>query len=54
MGEEHLYNNTLHKDGGVWTRAPQDEVLQGYFAHKKTPNPLGPPQDPRHMPTVGS
>ena len=29
-------------------------VLQGYLAHKKTPSPLGPPQGPRHSPTVGS
>jgi len=28
--------------------------IQGYLAHKKTPTPLGPPQDPRHRPTVGS
>jgi len=28
--------------------------VQGYLAHKKTPTPLGPPQGPRHMPTVGS
>ena len=28
--------------------------LQGYLAHKKTPTPLGPPQDPCHRPTVGS
>ena len=28
--------------------------VQGYLAHKKTPTPLGPPQDPRHRPTVGS
>ena len=29
------------------------EPWQGYLAHKKTPTPLGPPYDPRHMPTVG-
>jgi len=23
-------------------------ALQGYLAHKKTPTPLGPPEDPRH------
>ena len=28
--------------------------VQGYLAHKKTPPSLGPPQDPRHRPTVGS
>jgi len=30
------------------------ELVQGYLAHKKTPNPLGPPEGPRHRPTVGS
>ena len=30
------------------------DQIQGYLAHKKTPTPLGPPQDPRHRPTVGS
>ena len=30
------------------------EGVQGYLAHNKTPTPLGPPQDPRHRPTVGS
>jgi hypothetical protein len=29
-------------------------ILQGYLAHKKTPIPLGLPQNPRHRPTVGS
>jgi len=28
--------------------------LQGYFAHKKTPTPLEPTQDPTHKPKVGS
>ena len=28
--------------------------VQGYLAHKETLTPLGPPQDPRHRPTVGS
>jgi hypothetical protein len=28
--------------------------LQGYLAHKKRHSPLGPPQGPRHRPTVGS
>ena len=27
---------------------------EGYLAHKKMPNPLGPPQGPRHAPTPGS
>jgi hypothetical protein len=26
----------------------------GYLAHKKQPPPLGPPNGPRHIPTVGS
>ena len=33
-------------------------AVQGYLArclaHKKRPNPLGPSQDPRYRPTVGS
>ena len=29
-------------------------VLPGYLAHKKTQPPLGPPQEPRHGPTVES
>ena len=28
--------------------------VQGYLVHKKTPTPLGPPQDPAHGPTGGS
>ena len=28
--------------------------LQGHLAHKKHPPSLGPPQGPRHSPTVGS
>ena len=28
--------------------------LQGYLAHEKSPTPLGPPEDPRHRPTVGT
>ena len=30
------------------------ECLQRYLAHKKTPTPLGPPNDPTHRPRVGS
>ena len=26
--------------------------LQGYLPHKKPPTPLGPPQGPRHSPTI--
>ena len=29
-------------------------VVQGYLAHKDPTPPLGPPQVPRHSPTVGS
>ena len=29
-------------------------AAQGYLAHEKTPTPLGPPEDCRHMPTEGS
>ena len=28
--------------------------LQDYLAHKKAPHPVGPPQGPRHRPTVRS
>ena len=31
----------------------QSVSLQGYLARKKTPTLLGPPQHPRHRPTVG-
>ena len=33
--------------------APDDFELQGYLALKKTPTPLGTPQDPKQRPTVG-
>ena len=36
------------------TPNPRPQTLQGYLAYKKTPTPLGPPQDPRHRPTAGS
>ena len=29
-------------------------AYMGYLAHKKTPAPLGPPQDPWQRPTEGS
>ena len=29
-------------------------AVQGYLAHKKTPNPLGLLQGPKQRPTVGS
>jgi len=28
--------------------------LEGYLSHEKQPTPLGPPQGPRHRPTVES
>jgi len=28
--------------------------IQGYLAHMNTPTPLGPPEDPRHRPTIES
>ena len=31
-----------------------DDLVQGHLAHVKQPLPLGPPQGPRHVPTVGS
>ena len=34
-----------------WSRPP---ALQGYLAHRKTPTPRGPLEDPRYRPTVGS
>ena len=37
-----------------WRVASQAPAVQGYLARKKTPIPLGPPQDPRLGPTVGS
>ena len=36
------------------SRSVCPEPLQGYFAHKKPPLPLGPPQGPWQSPTVGS
>jgi len=36
------------------TNVQQLQRLQGYFAHKKTPTPLGHPYDPCHRPAVGS
>jgi len=32
----------------------RQNCVQGYLAHKKPPIPLGPPEGPRHIPTVGS
>ena len=34
--------------------AHQETELQEYLAHKKAPDPLRPPLDPRQRPTVGS
>jgi hypothetical protein len=33
---------------------PFASMLQVYLAHKKPRPPLGPPEGPRHRPTVGS
>jgi hypothetical protein len=40
--------------GGVRFLMSEVTPVQGYLAHEKTPTPLGPPEDPRHRPTVGS
>ena len=40
--------------GEQGVETPVTGFLQGYLAHKKPPPPLGPPQGPRHSPTVGS
>ena len=36
------------------SEVPGIAYLQGYLAHKNTPIPLAPPQNPMHIPTVGS
>ena len=45
--------SSIFGTGFVW---PEDArtVLQAYLDHKKLLPPLGPPQGPRHSPTVGS
>ena len=40
--------------GSGWAGLGDWVVVQGYFAHQKQFSPLGPPQDPRCSPTVGS
>ena len=42
----------LHVHAGPPRHPPW--VVQGFIAHKKHPSSLGPPQGPRHVPTVGS
>ena len=37
-----------------WSLRSGEQGLQGYFAHKKQPPSLGPPQDPKYSPAVGS
>ena len=47
----------LHNSHVSHTRRGKERTirtLQGYLAHKKQPNPLGPPSGPSHRPTVGS
>ena len=66
-GESSLINSVISDEGGTpYTftcgRDVKDRAgrttgyiysVQGYLAHKKTPNPLGPPLDPRHRPVDG-
>ena len=66
IGAIGAVNTTLHtplNNGAVVTHARmtarQDigaivSIEAGYLACAKTPTPLGPPQDPRHRPKVGS
>ena len=63
MGEVPLYPcSSQRPHGGPRTAAERgngpkkepEKDLQGYLADKKTPTPLGLPQDSRHRPTVGS
>ena len=44
-----------HHNGCFWfaVRLFVQWSVQGYLAYKKTPTPIGPPQDPGHRPTVG-
>ena len=41
---------TIGSYGGVFIQIH----VQGYFAHRNMPIPLGPPYDPGHKPTIGS
>ena len=49
-GSEKAFVIALNDRRKLWIRLG----VQGYLAHKKTPTPLGPPQDPRQRPTEGS
>ena len=44
----------LMSEAFLISKVPGIAYLQGYLAHKNTPTPLGPPQNPTHIPTVGS
>ena len=53
----HVFENYVLDRGTSLIRScapPRTRGLQGYLAHKKDPPSLGPPQDPRFSPTVGS
>ena len=52
MSEAPLYGCRVSPESESGHTSPQS--LQGYLAHKKPPNPLGPPYDPMQRPTVGS
>ena len=41
-------------EGGRPSSIEYNGPLQGYLAHKKLPPSLGPPQGPRHSPTIES
>jgi len=47
-------SNVMRVSRGRASSDPSCDSVQGYLAHKKTPTRLGPPQEPRHGPTVGS
>ena len=42
------------RGGRVSSTEGHRRCVQGYLTHKISPPPLGPPQGPRHRPTVGS
>ena len=52
LRQQHGPNRDIfhRRCGEVSQRDVRVPALQGYLAHKKTPSPLGPPQDP----TAGS
>ena len=53
--KEKRSNLEVHEPSLIFHGPASELHIQEYFAHKKSPLPfLGPPQGPRHMPTVGS